>query len=134
MERSHFWRSVLRATLCIIYINDDVTLLCKISSDDTFLFSKVHNIDKSVNELNADLEKISQWAYQWKMQFKPDPRNKQMKLFSVANLIHQTFSIRLLNLIIIALLLLLNFKLDFYSYFDEKNKKCNKLIGLIKRL
>ena len=58
-----------------------------------------------------------------------------MKLFSVVNLIHQTFSICLLNLIIIALLLLLlNFKLDFNSYVDEKNKKCNKLIGLIKRL
>ena len=37
--------------------NDGIKLLCKISSDDTFLFSKVHNINKSVNELNADLEK-----------------------------------------------------------------------------
>ena len=135
VERSHFWRSVLRSILFLIYINDGITLLCKNSSDDTFLFSKVHNINKSVNELNADLEKISQWAYQWKMHFNLIPRNKQMKLFSVVNLIHQTFSICLLNLIIIALLLLLlNFKLDFNSYVDEKNKKCNKLIGLIKRL
>ena len=64
VERSHFWRSILRSLLFLIYINDAIKLLCKISSDDTFLFSKVHNINKSVNELNADLEKISQWAYQ----------------------------------------------------------------------
>ena len=64
VEKSHFWRSILRSLLFLIYINDGIKLLCKISSDDTFLFSKVHNINKSVNELNADLEKISQWAYQ----------------------------------------------------------------------
>ena len=30
-------------------------------------FEKVYNIKKSVNELNTDLEKNSQRAYQWKM-------------------------------------------------------------------
>ena len=50
--------------------------MCKIFANDTFLFSKVLDINKSVTELNTDLEKISQWAYQWKMQFNPDP-NKQ---------------------------------------------------------
>ena len=50
--------------------------MCKIFADDTSLFSKVLDINKSVTELNIDLEKISQGAYQWKMQFNPDP-NKQ---------------------------------------------------------
>ena len=50
--------------------------MCKIFADDTSLFSKVLDISKSVAELNTDLEKISQWVYQWKMQFNPDP-NKQ---------------------------------------------------------
>ena len=71
--------SVLGSLLFLIYINDlpdDLTSLCKIFADDTSLFSKVHNINKSANELNGDLEKISQWACQWKMQFNPDP-NKQ---------------------------------------------------------
>ena len=57
-------KSFLEIDLFLIYINDGIKLLCKISSDDTFLFSKVHNINKSVNELNADLEKISQWGCQ----------------------------------------------------------------------
>ena len=70
---------MLGPLLFLIYINDlpdGLTSLCKIFADDTSLFSKVHNINKSANELNGDLEKISQWAYQWKMQFNPDP-NKQ---------------------------------------------------------
>ena len=50
--------------------------MCKIFADDTSLFSKVVDINKSVTKLNTDLEKISQWVYQWKMQFNPDP-NKQ---------------------------------------------------------
>ena len=55
---------------------DRLTSICKIFADDTSLFSKVCNINESANDLNTDFEKISQWAYQWKMQFNPDP-NKQ---------------------------------------------------------
>ena len=51
-------------------------LRCKIFADDTSLFSKVEDINRSANELNCDLEKLTNWAYQWKMQFNPDP-NKQ---------------------------------------------------------
>ena len=50
--------------------------MCKIFADDTSLFSKVLDVNKSVIELHADLEKINQWAYQWKTQFNPD-LNKQ---------------------------------------------------------
>ena len=39
-------------------------------------FSVVNNPAISANELNHDLKVISQWAYQWKMNFNPD-FNKQ---------------------------------------------------------
>ena len=39
-------------------------------------FSKVLDVNESTKKLNFDLEKISKWAFQWKMQFNPDP-NKQ---------------------------------------------------------
>ena len=71
--------SVLGPLLFLIYINDlpdGINLLCKIFADDTFLFSKVSETHKSASNLNDDLEKISYWVYQWKMQFNPDP-NKQ---------------------------------------------------------
>ena len=31
----------------------------------------VHDVTQSTNELNDDLEKISNWAYQWKISFNP---------------------------------------------------------------
>ena len=71
--------SVLGSLLFLIYVNDlsdGITSICKIFADDTSLFSKVQDINRSANELNCDLEKVSNWAYQWKMQFNPDP-NKQ---------------------------------------------------------
>ena len=71
--------SVLGQILFLIYINDlpdGIDSLCKIFADDTSLFSKVYDIHNSASKLNDDLEKISYWAYQWKMQFNPDP-NKQ---------------------------------------------------------
>ena len=71
--------SVLGPLLFLIFINDlpdGITSLCNIFADDTSLFSKVYDIDISAKELNSDLENISKWAFQWKMQFNPDP-NKQ---------------------------------------------------------
>ena len=65
--------------LFLIYIYDlpdRITSMLKIFADDTFLFPKVLGINKSVTELNTDLEKISQWAYQWKIKANTDP-NKQ---------------------------------------------------------
>ena len=32
-----------------------------------------HDITTSANELNNDLKNISDWAFQWKMSFNPDP-------------------------------------------------------------
>ena len=71
--------SVLGTLLFLIYISDlhdGRKALCKIFADDTSLFSKVYDIHNSASKLNDDLEKISYWAYQWKMHFNPDP-NKQ---------------------------------------------------------
>ena len=69
--------SVLGPLLLLIFKNDlpdgIASQLCKIFADDTSLFSKVHDIDISAKELNSDLKKNSKWAFQWKMQFNPDP-------------------------------------------------------------
>lgn len=35
-------------------------------------FHANHMTNKAVTELNADLEKIKQWVYQWRMQFNLD--------------------------------------------------------------
>ena len=63
----------------MIVINDlpdGITSICKIFADDTFLFSKVYDIDISAKELNSDFEKNSKWAFQWKKQFNSDPNKR----------------------------------------------------------
>ena len=65
--------------LFLIYINDlsdDLKSECKPFADGTSLFSVVHDINTSASALNEALEKISNWAFQWKMNFNLDP-NKQ---------------------------------------------------------
>ena len=48
----------------------------KLFADDTSLFSVMHYITQSGINLNDDLEKINNSAFQWKMSFNPDI-NKQ---------------------------------------------------------
>ena len=38
----------------------------------------MHDINTSANELYNDLKKVSNWAFQWKMNFNPDP-SKQVQ-------------------------------------------------------
>ena len=55
--------------------------------NDISLFSVVNNIDEAANQMNMDLEKISLWAYQWKMSFNPDiSKQAQEVIFSKKNL------------------------------------------------
>ena len=63
----------------LVYINDlvdDISSDAKLFADDTSLFTVVYDEITSANQLNRDLKIISEWAYQWKMQFNPDI-NKQ---------------------------------------------------------
>ena len=71
--------SILGPLFFLIYINDlsdGLTSNPKLFADGTSLFSVIHNINSTANDLNSDLMKISNWAFQWKMRFNPDP-NKQ---------------------------------------------------------
>ena len=71
--------SVIGPLLFLIYINDlpdNIQSTCKIFADDTSLFSHGFVKYKSQSALNNDLQIISNWAFQWKMQFNPDS-NKQ---------------------------------------------------------
>ena len=44
----------------------------KLFANDMSLFTIVKDKNKSANILNNDLRRISKWAYNWKMLFKPD--------------------------------------------------------------
>ena len=71
--------SVLGPQFFLIDINDLVDNLsseAKLLADDTSLFSVGYDESVTAEKLNKDLETISKWAHQWKMQFNPD-KNKQ---------------------------------------------------------
>ena len=62
--------SILGPLLFLIYINDlsdDLITNVKLFADDTSLFSVVHEVDTSTNNLNNDLIKVNDWAIQWRI-------------------------------------------------------------------
>ena len=78
--------SILGRLSFSIYINDisdNLTRIAKLFADDTSLFSVVHDVNTSAKELNDDLIKVNDRAFQWKMSFNPDPsKQAQDVIFS----------------------------------------------------
>ena len=78
--------SILGPLLFLIYINDlheNLVSNPKLFADDASLFSVISNKQLSVQNVNEDLNKINQWAFQWKMSFNPDPsKQAQEVIFS----------------------------------------------------
>ena len=71
--------SMLAQRLSLIYISDlshNLSSNHNLFADETSLFPVMHDINQSGINLNDDLEKISNWTFQWKMSFNPDV-NKQ---------------------------------------------------------
>ena len=93
------------------------------------------------NELNDDLEKISNWAYQWKMSFNPD-KSKQVQevIFSrkTQRVIHPPAIFNNIPVVRSSyqkhLGIYLDEKLDFSNYIKEKKSKANKGIGTLRKL
>ena len=134
--------SVLGPLLFLIYINDlqkGVKSNVKFFADDTMLFSIVKNPEETASMMNHDLNIISQWAFQWKMSFNPDP-NKQATelLFSCKKkpVFHPELNFN--NSPVVRchkhLGLSLQSNLIFEKHPDEKMIKAKKIISLIRNI
>lgn len=67
--------SVLGPLLFLIYINDltdNINSNIRLFADDSSLFIKVRTIEEAQALLSTDLETITAWATQWKMEFNPE--------------------------------------------------------------
>ena len=75
--------SILGPLLSLKHVNDlpnGLKSKCKLFADDTSLFSVVHDISTSASDINNDLTLISNWAFQWKMSFNPDPSKQAQEI------------------------------------------------------
>ena len=136
--------SILRTLLFLIYINDlsgDLSSKAKLFADDTSLFNVVYDINTSSNKLKNDLKKVTNWAFQWKMSFNPDPSKQAQEVifsqkskkephlplvFNNANA-SQCKSQKHLGII-------LDSKLTFEDRYKTVLIKTNRTIGLLRKL
>ena len=136
--------SVLGPLLFLVYINDleeGVKSSVKFFADDTSLFSVVHDSQVSADELNHDLRLISEWAFQWKMSFNPDPtKQAEEVLFSCKKLSPDHPPVYFNDIEVTRvddhkhLGLTLDSKLSFTKHINEKVAIARKGIGVIKHL
>ena len=134
--------SILGPLLFLIYINNlaDLSSNTKLLADDTSLFSVIHDSVIMTSELNNDLSRIKQWAFQWKMSFNPDPNKEDQevifsrKLKKVChpplcfnNNVSQASSQKHLGLT-------LDNRLTFDEHLTNVSNKISKTIGMLRKL
>ena len=79
---------ILGPLLFLIYINnlsDDLITKVKLFADGISLFSVVHDVNTSANNLNNDLRKSNDWATQWRRVLILIEKNKLKKLYFLEN-------------------------------------------------
>ena len=137
--------SILGPLLFLIYINDlseNLVSNPKLFADDTPFFSVIFDKALSAKTLNDDLNKINNWAFQWKMSFNPDPKKKQAQEVIFYRKIQKSSQPSLIfnNSIVTQSLtqkhlgMLLDTKLDFQEDLESIFSKVNKTIGLLRKL
>ena len=136
--------SILGPLLFLIYINDLANGLSsntKLFADDNSLFSVIHDSVITTLELNSDLSRIKQWAFQWKMSFNPDPnRQAQEVIFSrkLKKFCHPSLRFNNNNVSQVSsqkhLGLILDKGLTFDEHLTNVSNKISKTIGLLQKL
>ena len=136
--------SILSPLLFLIYITDlSDGLNCnpKLIIDDTSLFSTVYNINEATNTLNNDLNKITEWAHQWKMSFNPGiSKQAHEVVFSCKRSLVSHPSLTFNNIPVAQtssqkhLGMHLDKKLNFEEHLSKIETKVNKSVGIIRKL
>ena len=136
--------SVLGPLLFLIYINDlekNLKSQVKFYADDTMLYSIVKNPTQSAADLNHDLDLIQKWAFQWKMQFNPDPSKQATEMIFSCKQKKTQHPPLFFNGSEVSLKseqkhlgLTLTTNLSFTKHVYEKITKANRHIGSIKHL
>ena len=85
--------------------------------------------------------KISNWAFQWKMLFNPDPNKQALEVCFSNKCDKEKYQPLQFNSTDVQIAdsqkhlgLILDSKLNFNEHIESKITKCNKIIGLMKKL
>ena len=135
---------VLGPLLFSIYINDlvdNISSEAVLFADDTSLFTVVYDVYIAADKLDRDLEIISNWAHQWKMQFNPNKNKQEVQaVFSQKKeaVAHPPLFSSGSEVVVKAehkhLGMILDSKLSFQSHIREAIIKVRKGIGIIRYL
>ena len=105
------------------------------------LFSIVHDPITSANGLNHDLNIILQWAYQWKIEFNPDPSKQATEVLFSCKKSTPNHPQLIFNRTVVGkvsdqkhLGFILVSGLSFEKHLNEKLMKAKKHVGILKYL
>ena len=134
--------SILCPLLFLVYINDIAEVISsdiKIFADDTFIYRLAD--DDSTTKLNADLAKITDWAWQWKFQFNPSLDKQAVEVLFSNKKNKSTHLPLVFNGIPVKkvdetkhLGMILDSTLSYKSHLEEKIGKANQGLGVMKQL
>ena len=138
LEAGVLQESILGPLFFLIYGS---TSNLELFAEDSSLFSVVQNRNSTANNLNNDLMKINDSAFQWKAKFNPDPKKQaQEMIFSrkINKINRQTLHFNQ-NLVKSSsthkhLGMVLDTILDFSLHLKNMQKKVNKTIRLLSKL
>ena len=108
-------------------MSNDIKSKCTFFTDDISLFSVVRDTDSSENDFNHDLEKIREWAFQWKMKF-PLNRLKNSIQQEKTVFTHPVVYFNNSTAIHKHLGMILDFKLNYEHHLQSAFSKINKTI------
>ena len=113
----------------------------KLVVDDTSPFSIVQYKNNSASQLNNDLDKVSDWAYTWKMSFNPDSSKPAQQVVFSRNCTKEDHPPIYFNDIPVTqntvkkhIGLYPDEKLNYNTHINEKLTKVYKGIGLLRNL
>ena len=136
--------SILGPLLFLIYINDlteGLTTDVKLFADDISLLSIVHDTQTSANDFDKDLKIMNNWAFQWKMNFNPDPTkqgheaifsHKTKEIYHPPLVFNNTNFSQLLSQKHLGVIL--DSKLIFCEHLKLVSLKISETLGLLQKL
>ena len=130
--------TVLGPTLFLLYINDidtNIQSQVRLFADDCLIYRPIYS-NKDHEQLQQDLNSLTQWATSWQMEFNVTKCNI-LQLSTHHNISQFNYTMQSMQLTTVKqhhyLGILLDQKLSWHPHIEQICNKANRLLGLLKR-